>query len=72
MQKGHRKFIAIEFAFTASIVAAFGALGIAGLVFGFQMGQWTEWQGVVAGMVVTTAAALGALFGLYAALKSNE
>jgi len=64
MRTEHRTFRAIEFAFVASIVAAFGALAIAGVMFGFQLGQWTEWQGVVAGMVITTAAVLGALFGL--------
>jgi hypothetical protein len=69
MRKGRQMFTAIEFAFVASIVTGFGALGIAGLVFGFQMSQWSEWQGVIAGMAVTAAAVLGAVFGLYAALK---
>ena len=69
MRKGLRMFTAIEFAFVASIVAGFGALGIAGLVFGFQISQWSEWEGVVAGMAVTATAVLGAVFGLYAALK---
>ena len=69
MRTGQRTFRAIEFAFVASMVAGFGSLGIAALVFGFQIRQWSEWEGVVAGMGVTTAAALGAVFGLYAALK---
>jgi hypothetical protein len=72
MQNGYRILTVIEFAFVAALVAAFAALGVAALIFGFQIGQWTEWQRVWAGMAITVAAAFAAILGGYAALRPNR
>jgi hypothetical protein len=56
--------MSIEYAFVTAIIAAFSVLGVACFVFGFQMEQWTEWQGVLVGSVVTMAAFIGAALGL--------
>ena len=64
MSRGYKIFMSIEFAFVASLVASFGALGIVGLLVGFE----TEWRQVITSMVVTLASVLGAAFGLYLAL----
>jgi uncharacterized membrane protein YdjX (TVP38/TMEM64 family) len=56
--------MSIEYAFVTAIIAAFSVLGVAGFVFGFQMGQWTEWQGVLVGSIVTIAGVIGAGLGL--------
>lgn len=72
MRKGYRTFITIDFAFVASLVASFAALGITALVFGFQIRNWTEWEGTIAGMIVTVAGVFGAILGLCVALRRNE
>lgn len=64
MRKRYRTLMSIEYAFVTAIIAAFSVLGLAGLVFGFQMGQWTEWQGVLVGSIATIAAVIGAGLGL--------
>ena len=64
MRKRYRTLMSIEYSFVTAIIALFSALGIAGLVFGFQMGQWTEWQGIIAGVAATIAGFIGAGLGL--------
>lgn len=64
MVTGHQVLMSIEFAFVASLVGAFGVLGIVGLLVGFE----TEWRQVITSMVVTLGAVLGAAVGLYLAL----
>ena len=65
MRKRYRTLISIEYSFVMAIIWSFSALSIAGLVFGFQMGQWTEWQGIIAGATATIAGFLGAGLGLH-------
>ena len=64
MRKRYRTFISIEYAFVTSIIASFSVVGIAGFLFGFQLGQWTEWQGILVGATATIAGVIGAWFGL--------
>jgi hypothetical protein len=64
MRKKYRTLMSIEYAFVTAIIAAFTVLGVAGFLLGFQMGQWTEWQGVLVGSVATIAAFIGAALGL--------
>jgi len=64
MRKRYRTLMSIEFAFVTSIIAAFSVVGIAGLLFGFQLGQWTEWQGILVGSAATIAGVTGAGLGL--------
>lgn len=64
MRKRYRTFMSIEYAFVAAIIATFSVLAAAGLVIGFQMGQWTEWQGVLVGSIATIAGVIGAGLGL--------
>jgi hypothetical protein len=72
MRNKYRLLTAIEFAVVSSVIAGFGALGIAGLFFGFQMGKWSEWQQVIAGMVVTVAAIFAAMVGAHAGIHSSR
>ena len=64
MRKRYRTLMSIEYSFVMAIIASVSALGIAGLVFGFQMGEWTEWQGIIAGAAATIAGFIGAGLGL--------
>ena len=64
MRKRYRTLLSIEYAFVTAIIAAFSVVGIAGFIFGFQLGRWTEWQGVLVGSVATIAAVIGAALGL--------
>lgn len=64
MRKRYRTTMSIEYSFVTAIIASFSALGIGGLVFGFQMGQWTEWQGILVGSIATIAGVIGAGIGL--------
>jgi len=72
MRNGSLMLTAIEFAFVVAIIASVSVLGIAGLLFGFQIEQWNEWQGVVGGMAVTTSAIIGAKFGARLALRPKR
>jgi hypothetical protein len=56
--------MSIEYSFVMAIIASISALGVAGLVFGFQMSHWTEWQGIIAGAGATLAGFIGAGLGL--------
>ena len=64
MRKRYRTLISIEYAFVTSIISSFSVVGIAGLLFGFQPGQWTEWQGILIGSIATIAGVIGAGVGL--------
>jgi hypothetical protein len=64
MRKKYRTLMSIEYAFVTAILAAFAVLSVAGFLLGFQMDQWTEWQGVLVGSVATLAAFTGAALGL--------
>lgn len=64
MRKRYRTFMSIEYAFVTAIIATFSVLAAAGFVIGFQMGQWTEWQGVFVGSIATIAGVIGAGLGL--------
>jgi len=64
MRKRYRTLMSIEYAFVTSIIASFSVVGIAGFVFGFQLGQWTEWQGILVGSIATIAGVIGAGLGL--------
>jgi cytochrome c biogenesis protein CcdA len=71
MRKRYRTLISIEYAFVTAIIATFGAIGIAGLFFGFQMGQWTEWQGILVGAAATIAGFMGAGLGLHLSFEER-
>ena len=64
MRKRYRTLISIEYAFVTSIISSFSVVGIAGFLFGFQLGHWTEWQGILVGSIATIAGVIGAGFGL--------
>lgn len=64
MRKRYRTLMSIEYAFVTSIIASFSVLSIAGFFLGFQPSQWTEWQGILVGSIVTIAGVIGAGLGL--------
>lgn len=64
MRKRYRTLTSIEYAFVVSLIASFSVLGVAGFMFGFQLGQWAEWQGILVGVTATIAGVVGAVFGL--------
>ncbi|HSE26161.1 MAG TPA: hypothetical protein VLB68_31115 [Pyrinomonadaceae bacterium] len=64
MRKRYRTLMSIEYAFVTSIIATFAVLSFAGFFFGFQLSQWTEWQGVLVGSAATIAGVFGAGLGL--------
>lgn len=64
MRKRYRTLTAIEYAFVVSLIASFTVLGVAGFMFGFQLRQWAEWQGILVGVTATIAGVAGAVFGL--------
>lgn len=68
MGRGYRIFVTIEFVFVATVVGAFIAMAIVGLLFGFEISQWNEWTQVVVGMTTTLGAMLGGVLGIYLAL----
>lgn len=71
MRKYYRTLSAIEYAFVVSLLAVFSVVGVGGLFFGFQMGQWAEWQGILVGVFGTIAGVIGAFVGLRIALKER-
>lgn len=60
---------AIEYAVGASIAASLGVLLVAACAFGFELAQWSEWQGRLVGIVGTIAGVAGAAVGLRIALR---
>jgi hypothetical protein len=62
----------IEYAFVTSITASFSVVGIAGLFFGFRLGQWTELQGILVGALATIAGIVGACLGLHIAFGTDS
>lgn len=71
MRKCYRILNAIEYAFIVSLMAVFSVVGFGGLLFGFQMGQWAEWQGIVVGVFATIAGVVGVFVGLRVALSER-
>jgi hypothetical protein len=71
MKKLYRTLTAIEYAFVVSLMASFSVLGVAGLLFGFQVSQWAEWQGGLVGLTVTIAGVVGVFVGLRIALNQR-
>lgn len=71
MKKRYRTLTAIEYAVVVSFMASFSVLGVAGLLFGFQISQWTEWQGVLVGLTATIAGVVGVFVGLRIALNER-
>jgi len=67
----YRTLTAIAYAFVVSLMASFSVLGVAGLSFGFQISQWTEWQGRLVGVTATIAGVIGAIVGLRIALNER-
>ena len=72
MQDRYRTLTAIEYAFVLSAIASFGALGILGMFFGFQISRWSEWQAVLIEIVITIAGVIGAIFGVRMALHEES
>lgn len=64
MRKRYRTLMTIEYSLVMAIIASFVVVSIAGLLLGFQLGQWTEWQGIVVGSIATLAGVVGAGVGL--------
>jgi H+/Cl- antiporter ClcA len=62
-----RKLGAIKYAFVCSMIASFSVVAVAGLFFGFHLGQWSEWQGGLVGITGSIAGVAGALFGAFTA-----
>lgn len=62
---------AIEYAFVTSFMVSFAVLGVAGLLFGFQISQWSEWEGVLVGLTATIAGIVGVFVGLRMALNER-
>lgn len=71
MKKRYRTLTAIEYAFVVSLMASFAVLGVAGLLFGFQVNQWSEWQGVLVGLAATFVGIVGIFLGLRIALNQR-
>ena len=68
MRKQYEKLEAIKYAFVCSMTASLGVVAVAGLFFGFQVSQWSEWQGGLVGVTGSIAGVAGALFGVLTAL----
>lgn len=71
MRRRYRILNSIEYAFVVSLLASFSVVGVGALFFGFQMGQWAEWQGILVGVFGTIAGVLGAFVGLRIALNER-
>lgn len=72
MRKVYRTLSAIEYAFVCSMIASFSVVGVAGLFFGFQMSQWSEWQGALVGVTGSIAGLVGAVLGVRLALDTER
>jgi Na+(H+)/acetate symporter ActP len=62
----------IGYAFVVSIGAAFAVLLAGAGVFGFQLDRWAEWEGRLVGVIATIAAIVGAVVGLWLALRAQR
>lgn len=72
MNKESAVLKAIGYAFGASIAASLLVLLVGMCVFGFQLAEWAEWQGRIAGVVGTIAGVAGAVIGLQIALRADR
>jgi hypothetical protein len=59
-----RTFTAIEYGFVLSIIATFSVVGVGGMLFGFQLSDWAEWQGILVGVAATVVAVAAAALGV--------
>jgi len=71
MRKWYFKLQVAEFAFVCCALASFGVVGIAGLLFGFQFANWSEWQGRLVGVTATIAGVVSAAIGIRMALDAE-
>jgi hypothetical protein len=71
MPKRYQTLRTIEYSFAASIIASFSVVGLAGFLFGFQLSQWAEWEGILVGLTAVIAGVFGAVFGLRMSLNQN-
>ena len=72
MSKKSAVLKAIGYAFGASIAASLILVLVGMCVFGFQLAEWAEWQGKIAGVVGTIAGVAGAVISLQIALRAER
>ena len=72
MTKSSGIFKAIGYSFGAAIAASLIVFLIGAFVFGFDLTQWAEWEGRIAGAAGTIAGVTGAVVGLRMALRSER
>lgn len=72
MSKSPHVLKVIGYAFGVSIGASLAVLLAGAGVFGLQLDQWTEWEGRLVGAVGTIAAIVGAVVGLWLALRAQR
>lgn len=72
MNKKSAALKAIGYAFGAAIAASSIVLLVGMCVFGFQLAEWAEWQGRIAGVFGTIAGVAGAVIGLQTALRAER
>lgn len=72
MRKQDRKLEAITYAFVWAMIASCSVVAVAGFFFGFQLSQWSEWQGGLVGVTGTIAGVAGALLGVFMALDRRS
>ena len=61
---------ALEFTLSGPTLVADTDVGMC--VFGFQLAEWAEWQGRIAGVVGTVVGVAGAVIGLQIALRADR
>jgi hypothetical protein len=71
MDDSSKTLKAMGYAFGASLVASFAALLAGACVFGFELAQWTEWEGRVVGIIATISGIGGAIIGLSLAVPGD-
>ena len=69
MNKSSGVLNVIGYSFGASVAASLSVFLIGACVFGFQLAEWTEWEGRIVGLVGTVAGVAGAVVGLKMALR---
>lgn len=70
MTESIRIFKAIEFGFVAAVIALFFVLAIAGLVIGFELNHWPNWQARFVGIVAAVASVAAATIAGRAAFRN--
>ena len=72
MERRVQALTAIEYALVVSLLASFGVVVIGGLLFGFQLSRWAEWQGILVGGIGTIAGVAGAVTGCRMAMRKSS